>query len=424
MNGFRESDKSPRDETLDGGYDSPAPRHYDPLFASGEEDQAPAASDLESDVDFLLSGSRPHGVQWREQAKADEALAWELPPVEPFRMEPRRDASAADWYRTPTPYASPYQPAEAQLLRPAAIAIPPPQSRVAAALWTLWGLCFLAFGFVLATGTFVSAQPGETRLVWVGALGIGTVWSLYGFAGLVLDRNLPFPEIRVQREVFETVLLAALIFLSVRGSFQNFKVEGASMQPSLQDGEFIIVNKLTYAEIDLSIFNWLPFFQADEAPVHHLWDAPSRGDVIVFRAPISIDRDFIKRVIGLPGDTIEINEGTGQVLVNGTVLNEPYIQGTTNCNVSCTRVVPAANSPEARADCGSNACYFVMGDNRQNSSDSRQGWLVPEENIIGKAQLTYCLPFEIARCINGKWADIGTAPNHSVQVASEVSAEE
>ena len=228
---------------------------------------------------------------------------------------------------------------------------------------------------------------------------------------------IPRPERRwlvTVRELAETLLLAALIFLAVRASFQNFRVEGASMHPSLEDGEYLIVNKLSYAEIDMSFFDSLPFYDSDEQSVNHIWDSPSRGDIIVFQAPTSTSRDFIKRIIGLPGDTVEINEGTGRVSVNGDALPEPYIQGTTTCSATCKRTIPEANTPESQADCGSNACYFVLGDNRQNSSDSRQGWLVPEENIIGKALITYWHEGNL---------NVNLAPNHSPD-ADKAAAEE
>lgn len=211
------------------------------------------------------------------------------------------------------------------------------------------------------------------------------------------------------RELAETLLLAVLIFLAVRASFQNFRVEGASMQPSLQNGEYLIVNKLAYTQLDLSFLNWLPFFEAGGSP-KHLWSEPGRGDVVVFRSPTSINRDFIKRIIGIPGDSVEIDDESGEVAVNGQPLDEPYIQGATHCGSQCTRQIPLKDSPEARAECGSNSCYFVMGDNRQNSSDSRQGWLVPEENIIGKALITYWH--------DGR-PDLAPAPNRSVGLASE-----
>ena len=231
--------------------------------------------------------------------------------------------------------------------------------------------------------------------------------------------TVPQPQRRwgvTAREVVETLLLALLIFLAVRASFQNFRVEGASMLPSMEDGEYLIVNKLAYAEIDLGIFDWLPFYDSGENPVHHLWGSPSRGDVIVFRAPTDVERDFIKRIIGVPGDTIEILPEKDQVLVNGQVIEEPYVDKTTTCSRGCGPwTLPPANTEESVGACGSSACYFVMGDNRQNSTDSRQGWLVPEENIIGKALITYW---------NDGGPDLDLAPNRSITLSSEASAEE
>lgn len=225
-------------------------------------------------------------------------------------------------------------------------------------------------------------------------------------AGVItIPRPAPRRWAVTARELAETLLLALLIFLSVRASFQNFRVEGASMYPSLENGEYLIVNKLSYAKLDTSVFNFLPFYDAGGSPLKHIWGEPHRGDVIVFRAPTSPNRDFIKRIIGLPGDNIEITD-TGEVILNGEVLKEPYITGITSCNSVCEPfTIPAAGSPESHAKCGSDACYFVMGDNRQNSSDSRQDWLVPEENIIGKALLTYW---------HEGGPELDVAPNHSV----------
>ena len=211
------------------------------------------------------------------------------------------------------------------------------------------------------------------------------------------------------RELAETLLLAVLIFFAVRASVQNFRVEGASMEPSLDHQEYLIVNKLAYARLDFGVFDWLPFYDSGDNPVHHLWGAPSRGDVVVFKAPPEAtggdqdEKDFIKRIIGVPGDIVEIDPDRGEVMVNGEELEEPYIRGDTTCLRSCGPwLVPEAS-------------YFVLGDNRQNSSDSRRGWFVPEGNIIGKALITY-------------WHDgspeLDLAPNHNVSLSSEAAAEE
>lgn len=196
------------------------------------------------------------------------------------------------------------------------------------------------------------------------------------------------------RELVETLLLALLIFLAVRSAVQNFKVEGDSMLPSLENGQYIIVNKLAYAQIDLGKFGWIPFFDAGDNPAHHLFGTPDRGDVIVFRSPSNPDRDFIKRVIGVPGDTVEIRSGV--VYVNEDPLEEPYTTGTTGCPCGPWVVEPGT--------------YFVLGDHRNNSSDSRVFSAIPEESIIGKALFSY-------------WplSEVGLAPNHSVSFASEES---
>ena len=197
------------------------------------------------------------------------------------------------------------------------------------------------------------------------------------------------------REVVETLLLALLIFLAVRSTVQNFKVEGDSMNPSLETGQYIIVNKLAYAQFDLGIFDFLPFFNAGDDSTHHLFGSPERGDVVVFESPTRADSDFIKRIIGVPGDRVEIHDG--RVYINGEPLDEPYIAEKTICTGKCSLTVPEGE-------------YFVLGDNRRSSSDSRQFGTIPEANIIGKAWFSY-------------WplSDLGPAPNHSVSFASEDS---
>jgi len=194
------------------------------------------------------------------------------------------------------------------------------------------------------------------------------------------------------REVVETLLLALLIFLAVRSTVQNFKVEGSSMLPSLETGQYIIVNKLAYAQFDLGIFDFLPFFDAGEDSTHHLFGGPKRGDVVVFESPTNPGRDFIKRIIGEPSDKVEIRDGV--VYVNDEPLDEPYTKSPTTCPCGPWDV------PERH--------YFVLGDHRSNSSDSRASsvGMIPEGKIIGKAWFSY-------------WplSDVGLAPNHSVSFA-------
>jgi signal peptidase I len=196
------------------------------------------------------------------------------------------------------------------------------------------------------------------------------------------------------REVVETLLLAVLIFLAVRSTVQNFKVEGSSMLPSLDNGQYIIVNKLAYAQFDLGIFDFLPFFDAGDNSTHHLFGSPERGDVIVFQSPRYADRDFIKRIVGVPGDKVEIRDSV--VYINDEPLEETYTQGATNCPCGPWYIEEGQ--------------YFVLGDHRSNSSDSRQFGSIPEGSIIGKTWFSY-------------WplSDVGLAPNHSVSFASEES---
>lgn len=163
------------------------------------------------------------------------------------------------------------------------------------------------------------------------------------------------------REIVETIVLTFLIFVVVHFAVQNYHVEGISMQPGLYSNEYVLVNKMAY-----------------------LFHAPERGDVIVFHYPLDTTRDFIKRVIGIPGDTV-ITDST-RVWVDGVQLKEPYVSEPFNT---------AAGSWTLRTD-----QYFVMGDNRPSSDDSRLWGVVPKDYIIGKAVLVYW-PL-------GKWELINT----------------
>jgi signal peptidase I len=157
----------------------------------------------------------------------------------------------------------------------------------------------------------------------------------------------------------------ALLFASLRG----FKADGMSMEPTLHDGDNLIVNRLAYGHRDFGLLDWLPGVTFGH------WATPGRGDIIVFQSPVE-DTELVKRVVGLPGETVTIADGG--VSINGEPLYERYANGDTTCTDSdtCTFTVP-------------DDAYFVLGDNRANSLDSRGGWFVPLGNVAGKKLLSY-----------------------------------
>ena len=153
-------------------------------------------------------------------------------------------------------------------------------------------------------------------------------------------------------DVVETIVLSVLLFAGINTVSARIRVDGFSMEPTLLNGEFVIVNKLAYK-----------------------LGSPSVGDVIVFHYPRDPSQEYIKRVIGLPGDQVKVSGG--QVYVNGTQLSEPYI-------ASAPRYSNEWTVPEDG--------LFVFGDNRNNSSDSHNWGAVPMGNIIGKALFVYWPP--------------------------------
>jgi len=178
------------------------------------------------------------------------------------------------------------------------------------------------------------------------------------------------------RELIETVLLALTIFLALQFSVQNFRVEGSSMDSTLQDGQYLLVNKIVYLRFDRdAIARVLPFLGggADADETLFAFHPPKRGEVIIFHFPRDPSRDFVKRVIGVPGDKLEIRRG--QVYVNDVALDEPYITRRDSRTVAETRVGPES--------------YYVLGDNRGVSQDSRDWGAVPAGNIIGRAWVSY-----------------------------------
>jgi signal peptidase I len=157
------------------------------------------------------------------------------------------------------------------------------------------------------------------------------------------------------RDLVFALMIAALVVVFV---VQPVKVEGTSMLPRLHDGERIFVNKLIYYDE----YSWAP--------------KVDRGDIVVFWFPDDPSKSYIKRVVGLPGDTIEVRDGIIQV--NGLQIDERYLDP--SLNVSPKNHTPVYVRPNY---------YYVMGDNRDNSSDSRSWGLVPKKYIYGKALLRY-----------------------------------
>jgi signal peptidase I len=165
-------------------------------------------------------------------------------------------------------------------------------------------------------------------------------------AALVLAPQRPF-----WREWVETLLTTLLIFLFVESFVvQGYKVYGSCMEPNLFTGERLLGNKLAYH-----------------------FEGVNRGDIVVFRPPRRPDTPFIKRVIGLPGEIIEIRNNI--VYINGRALREPYLHNAWHDNRSAERIPPGQ--------------VFVMGDNRDNSNDSRSWGELPLENVQAKAWLRY-----------------------------------
>ena len=165
--------------------------------------------------------------------------------------------------------------------------------------------------------------------------------------------------LRLVLETLQTVVLALVLYVMIDSVVARVRVENISMLPTLQSGEFILVNKLAYRFSDVK-----------------------RGDIIVFHFPQNPHEDYIKRVIGVPDDVIDIHDN--QVWINNQQLAEAYIAS--EPQYSGTWKVPKDS-------------LFVLGDNRNQSSDSHSWGFVPYTNIVGRAQVIYW-PFSEIRLLN------------------------
>lgn len=190
----------------------------------------------------------------------------------------------------------------------------------------------------------------------------------------------PVEEERVRRkslvrEYGEAIVIAILLALVIRTLVvQAFTIPSGSMMDTLLVGDYILVNKFLYGP-ELPFADWrMPGFRV-----------PRRGDIIVFKYPQDEKRDFIKRIVGTPGDEVMVR---GQdVFVNGEHLVEPYVrQGVSFGHTGATYCGYAYGCEPTRVPADS---YFVMGDNRDNSQDSRYWGFVKRDKIKGKAFLIY-----------------------------------
>ena len=157
-------------------------------------------------------------------------------------------------------------------------------------------------------------------------------------------------------EIFKVVVAVFVVAIIIRYFvFQPFIVDGSSMEPNFHNNEYIIVQKISYYV-----------------------STPHRGDVVVLKYPNDTSIDYIKRIIGLPGETIKILNGN--VYINGKLLNEPYLTAGQKTTIDGSLTVPYQVTLESGQ-------YFVMGDNRDHSADSREGWVLPKDDIIGRASI-------------------------------------
>src|SRR4030066_130564 len=173
------------------------------------------------------------------------------------------------------------------------------------------------------------------------------------------------------RDFITPILVGLAVFALFQATVGSFKVYGSSMLPTIEEGDYIMVSKATY-----------------------LFNEPQRGDIIVLRSPQNPNSDLIKRIIAVPGDTVEIKDDA--VFVNGAALVEPYTLEPPHY------LVFPEDIPSGQ--------YFVLGDNRNNSSDSHRGWTVPRRNIVGKAWVTYWPPY--------RWRLI---PDYKVNVGTQTA---
>ena len=185
----------------------------------------------------------------------------------------------------------------------------------------------------------------------------------------------------IVREYFESLVVAVILALFVRTwVFQAFKIPTGSMEPNLLIGDHLIVNKMRFVPV-------------------------KRGDVVVFKFPKDPERDFVKRVIGLPGDKVELHHK--KVFINGQPIDEPYAHFMEPPSADGSPKIDDVREEYGPVNVPADQ-YFMMGDNRDNSEDSRYWGFLPKSYIKGNAEFLYFSVDDQANLVSGtRWERLG-----------------
>ena len=180
---------------------------------------------------------------------------------------------------------------------------------------------------------------------------------------------------QIKRDLVEAALISLAVFLALHFSIQNFRIDGSSMHPTLVNTQHLIASKVAYLRLHpTALMDMFSYNKSEDSSASFFTTlTPSYGYVVAFVYPVDPSKSLVKRVIGLPGDVIEVE--TGYVIRNGQKLQEPYVLNRDKQTIS-EITVPADS-------------YYVLGDNRRRSTDSRDWGFVPSEHIIGRAWVSY-----------------------------------
>ena len=199
------------------------------------------------------------------------------------------------------------------------------------------------------------------------------------------------PTTLSKRSVIESakmILLVVLVVIAARSTVQTFRVDGQSMEATLHANQYVLINKLAFVDFDVNILaRWLPGKHTLPPRVVYPFGAPQRGDVVVFDAPRSAyeeQRQYIKRIIGLPGETIHIKNGS--VYINGVQLHEAYVREPITCEGA-----NADNPGLCEPYVVPTGTVVVLGDHRSQSVDSRNWHAQPGlalDRVVGKAWIS------------------------------------